>query len=110
MWLSSKIFSILEVAKSSVDNLYCELAAVRAERDVLKTELISSKNNFDWLRLRVNVLEVERAQLLEKAYGIKTIVPELVRPSTVSLDMNTALFEDMGDDKAREQGLPVYGN
>lgn len=110
MWLSSKIFSILEVSKDSVDALREELAVVRAERDILKVQLVSAENRFDWLRLRVNTLEVERAQLLEKAYGIKTIIPELIRAPVHPTEFNSALFEDVGEDTAKQLGLPTYNS
>ena len=110
MWFNNKVFDLFEVAKSSVEGLREDLAVVRAERDLLKQQLATSQNHFDWLRGRINVLEVERAQLIEKAYGIKIPVPEIVRTPLFPPDMNTALFEDMGDDEAKKLGFPIYGN
>ena len=98
-----------EVAKTAIADLREELSAVRAERDSLKLQNSISQNHFDWLRVRTNQLEVERAQLLEKAYGIKTPVPEIVRTSVAPIVFNSALFEDVGEKTARELGLPVYG-
>ena len=99
-----------EVAKFAIADLREELSAVRAERDSLKLQNSISQNHFDWLRVRTNQLEVERAQLLEKAYGIKTPVPEIVRTSVAPIVFNSALFEDVGEKTARELGLPVYGD
>ena len=98
-----------EVAKSAIANLREELSAVRAERDALKIQNVVTQNHFDWLRIRVNALETERAQLIEKAYGIKVPIPEIVRTPVHPIDFNSALFEDVGDETAKELGLPVYG-
>ena len=111
MWLSSKIFSILEVSKESVDSLRQELSAIRAERDTLKHQLTVTQTQFDWLRLRVNQLEFERAQLLEKATGVKTTIPEIIRqPSQVDNMINAFSFEDVGDDVAKKLGLPLFNS
>ena len=99
-----------EVAKSAIADLREELSAVRAERDSLKLQNAVSQNHFDWLRLRVNALETERAQLIKKAYGIDLPVPEIVRAPQFPIDFNPAsMFEDVGEKTARELGLPVYG-
>lgn len=111
MWLSSKIFSILEVAKDSVDSLRAENAALRVERDLLKLQLANSQNHFDWLRIRVNSLETERGQLIEKAYGIRIPVPEIAKTqNAVRPELTPDIFNDMGDDLAKEFGLPVYNS
>jgi len=111
MWLSSKVFGLFQVSKESVDALRQELAAVRAERDLLKNQVTVSQTQFNWLTLRVNQLEVERAALLEKATGIKTVVPEIVRtPSNIDTMINNFTFDDVGEDMARRLGLPSYDN
>jgi predicted nuclease with TOPRIM domain len=112
MFIPKAVFDLFGVAKTSIDLTREELAAVRAERDLIKLQLAISQNQFDWLRLRVNTLEVERAQLLEKAYGIKTLVPEIARQmpniQRTLETMSTALFEDVGDEEARKLGYPSY--
>jgi len=111
MWLPNIAFDLFKVSKESVDALREDLAVVRAERDSLKLQLATSQNHFDWLRVRVNALEIERVQLIEKAYGIKVPAPEITRqPAVPHLDFNTALFEDVGDKQAKELGLPVFSN
>lgn len=110
MWVPGAVVEWFHISKQAVDSLREELSGVRAERDSLKLQLASSQNHFDWLRVRVNALEVERAQLIEKAYGIKIPVPEIVRPSKSPLELNTDIFNDMGDDAAKTLGLPVYSN
>jgi len=115
MWLSPKVFSILEVSKDAVDQLHLDLQllqaereALRVERDNLKVQLSISQNHFDWLRLRVNVLETERAQLVKLAFNIDSPVPEVVRKPDIPDFLNSALFEDLGDQKAKELGLDTY--
>ena len=112
MWLPTKAFDLFKISRDTVDAQREELAAIKAERDGLKTQLATTQANFEWIRTRVNQLEIERAQLIEKAYGIKTPVPEIARSQTVKdfLGFNSNLFEDMGDEKAKEAGLPQYGN
>ena len=109
MWVPSKVFDWFKISQESVNELRTEVLALRAERDVLKQQLITTNANFEWLRTRVNQLEVERAGLLEKATGIKTAVPEIVR-SHSQLDnmLNNFTFEDVGEDMAKRLGLPSF--
>lgn len=114
MWLSPKIFSILEVSKESVDALRQELSACRAERDQLKASLSIAQNNLEWIRKQINMLQFERTALLQKAYGIAVPTPEIVqtfapqsRPDAITGDMS--IFDDIGDEVAKKLGLPVYG-
>ena len=114
MWLSPKIFSILEVAKESVDSIREELAATRAERDSLKAQLSIAQNNAEWIRKQINMLQFERTALLQKAYGISVPTPEIVQtfaPQTKADAMtgDMSIFDDIGDEVAKKLGLPVYG-
>src|SRR3990167_1634158 len=106
MWLSNQIVSMFQISKEAVEALREHLAAIRAERDSLKLQLSVSQNHFDWLRMRVNALEIERAQLIQKAYGITTPVPEITRTRTPGIDLNPDLFNDIGEDMAKKLGFP----
>lgn len=108
MWVPTKTFELFHISKDTVNSLREDLAAVRAERDGLKSQLATTQANFEWVRIRVNALELERAQLLEKAYGVKVPVPEIVRSHGTPLALPSSLFEDMGDTTAKELGLPIY--
>jgi predicted nuclease with TOPRIM domain len=113
MFIPKAVFDLFRISKESVETLREEIASVKAERDTLQRQTTHLQTSFDWLRLRVNALEVERAQLIERAYGIKPIVPEISRASSNDFkrtleQMSTALFTDMGDEEARKQGLPTF--
>lgn len=112
MWLSPKIFSILEVAKDSADSIRTELAVLKVERDLLKSQLLVSQTNFDWLRVKVNQLEYEKTALIQKAYNITLPSPEIVRQPLAdsAFDPKSFSFEDVGDTLAKKLGLPVWGD
>lgn len=111
MWVPKAVLDWFQISKNSYDDLRQELSAVRAEKDILKSQLAVSQNQFDWLRLRVNTLEIERAELIKKCYGIDAPVPAIVRqPKSEDVEpfLNSDLFNDVGDEKAKKLGLPVY--
>lgn len=103
MWLPAKVLDFLSFSKE-------DLIQARTERDLLRSQLIKSEIMTDWLRVRVNQLEVERSVLMEKVNGIKIPSPELLRSNQVvpPTMMQEASFEDMGDDAAKALGLPTY--
>lgn len=110
MFVTKSALELFHISRDTVDSLREELAAANAELTATRTALATTQANFEWIRSRVNVLEVERAQLIEKAYGIKSPVPEIARSSYPKLELDSALFDDIGDKAAKEMGLPVYGN
>lgn len=107
MWLPKTLYELFKTSKEQVDILIIETYNLRSENVLLKTQLASTQANFDWLKIRVNQLEVERAQLLDKAYGVKTIVPEITRTPT-PFNLPADIFEDVGDKTAKDLGYPVY--
>jgi len=121
MWIPSSVVGWFEsfqksaevqakVASQALQDLREELVAVRTERDVLKHEILSAKVNADWLRVKVNGLELEKAGLLQKAYNITLPVPEIVRTPQTSQPFEQFSFDDIGDEAARKLGLPTYDN
>jgi hypothetical protein len=115
VWLNEKIYGLLQVNKEVADDQKAELQKLRSENQLLRTQLTESNANFRWLTTRVNALEVERAQLLERAYNVKTLVPEIVPQANKLglpgiIGMPSDLFEDVGEKAAKELGLPVYEN
>jgi chromosome segregation ATPase len=110
MWLPDKSFDLFRISKDTVDFMREELASLKAERDGLKTQLANTQANFEWLRVKVNSLEMERASLLEKVYGMKIPVPEIARQPVVPQGFNSDLFEDVGEKMAKELGFPTYSS
>ena len=108
MWLSNKLVGMFQISKDTVETLREELSSVRAERDALKLQAAVNQTHFDWLRTKINGLELERAGLLEKAYNIRLPVPEIVRAPTAAFDPREFSFEDLGDDFAKKLGMPVF--
>lgn len=104
------MFDLFRISKDTVDGQREEIASLKIQRDSLQHQLLTTEANFKWLTIRVNMLEVERAQLLEKAYGIKTIVPEIIRQPSTPLNFHSELFDDVGDEAAKQLGLPVYNS
>ena len=121
MWVPSQVIEWFTKLKESAElnsmvsvealnQLQQELAAIRAERDALKLQIATTQNNFEWLRVRVNTLEVERAQLMQKAYGVQLPAPEIARttPPASAFDGRNLSFDDVGDTMALELGFPTY--
>lgn len=110
MWVSSKFSDWFHVSQEAVQSLREELAATKAERDTLKLQAAVDRINFDWLRVRVNSLEVEKVALIEKAYSIKLPAPEIARTPVIGQEarMDEFSFQDIGEDLARKFGLPAY--
>lgn len=111
MFVPKLVLEYFGVNAELVRNLQSDLAVARAERDLVKQELLSYKVNADWLRVKVNDLEAQNKALLQKAYNITVPVPEIIRDMhmTEALPNNFSPFEDMGDEMARKLGLPTYG-
>jgi hypothetical protein len=83
---------------------------VKAERDSLQKQANANQINFDWLRMQVNTLQLERTALIEKVYIIKLPAPEITRQPVVDPTFNPKdfSFDDLGDDFAKKHGLPSY--
>ena len=87
----------------------------RAEARVLGEQNKVLQTHLDWLRIRVNQLEKERASLLFKITNISFAVPEMVQQDTTapanngiphSFDQDQApSFEDPGDEIAAHLGI-----
>lgn len=107
MWLSKDLVGFFQISHQTVQDLKARVSELEAENAVLQREVIATRTNFDWLRMKVNQLEFERAGLLEKAYNIKLPVPEIARQHQ-PIDPNEFSFEDLGDDLAKKLGLPVF--
>lgn len=107
MFISNKFLSLFEIAKDHVADLKTELASVKTERDFLKAENINLKVGQEWMRHKINSLEVERAALLGKAYNLTLPVPEIgaKRPTEEITLANMSPFDHIDDDTARKLGI-----
>ena len=114
MWVPEKLAEWFGLNAEIVRTMQAELAVARAERDALKLQNSITQSNFDWLRIQVNSLQLERAQLMQKAYGIHVPAPEIVRTTlpigTKNPTITEDIFEDVGDDMATRLGIPVFTN
>lgn len=112
MWLSSKLVDLFNISKETVQAQREDLAATRVERDTLRFQLQVAHNTCDWLKAQVNTLQFERVALLEKAYGVRTPVPEIVRAPVMAAQMRSdeISFDDMGEDMAKRLGFPTYAD
>lgn len=103
------------IPKSVVDFLLFskdDLIKTRTERDSFKDQLSKSEIMCDWLRMRVNALEIERSILMEKAYNVTLPAPELTRlprtPEEMKIDefsFEGIPFTPEGDRLAEKLGL-----
>lgn len=110
MWVPSKVLELLSISKDSVDSLRSALAAANSELTTLRTQSVADKANMDWLRIRVNALEMENKALLEKAYDIRLPAPQIVRAPNQPIDpqREASIFDDIGEDLARVLGMPSH--
>jgi hypothetical protein len=96
MWITRKDYRELIHARAQA---YGEAQALERQTLVFTTTL-------DWLRVRVNQLERERAALLFNQTGIKFPVPEIVNTSEAKKSLDEApSFEDPGDEAAAQLGI-----
>lgn len=96
------------------DQLQADLVATRTRELNLQAELLKSarecsaaQTRGDFLITRVNVLEQEYAQLRNKLTGLPAIAPTIEKGQPLrasEIGANVDLFEDVGDEKARELG------
>lgn len=120
MWISDRVADWVsdlkkdadiqaDVAKQALSDLKEELAITRTERDGLMARLAALQNSFDWLRMNWNQIQAENKALLERAYGIRVPIPELVTSSDPQFKLQD-LFSDVGDEEASRIGFPLYGD
>lgn len=100
MWINDKVLTWLAEAHQ-------ELASIRTERDMLQAQLTEEKVTADWLRVKVNQLEMERAELINKAYGIEMKAPVLQNAPKIEDPTKgfNHIFNDIGDERAAELGI-----
>lgn len=110
MWLSKRFVELVQMSKDTADNLRLDLAKVTAERDAAKSELLTLRANFQWATTQINDLQYQNKALMQKVYNISVPVPEIVNPRISNIPLfNSDLFEDMGEEAAKREGMITYG-
>lgn len=98
MWISRKIYDDLR------DSLVTAEAEERAQTGAMRT----LQANFDFMTLRLNQLERERAIMIERMFGVKVPVPEIERapnPFDAHKFNETFSFNGLDDTQAAELGI-----
>ena len=108
-----------------IGDLEKRCAAAESAKVLLQEQLRVAQNNFEWARLRLNQIESERALLFDRVLNVQFPALELARglgradvPPAETVDpyaplpgildglgMSASIFEDLGDEQARAQGL-----
>lgn len=103
MWISTKLFDLINSNRDEVTKL-------RAQVDATNAELVRSQILCDWFRLQINTLQLERQQLLEKAHGIRVPAPLIEKAPMKSQETSQPdfSFDDIGEELAKKLGLPSY--
>ena len=101
MWIKSKTIDLLNEER------------IRAQERVAILDRMNQALlvNLDWLRVRVNQLEHERAQLLFNYTGVRVAVPEIKKvEEQPAHPLNELLsFADVGDAEAKRLGIEWDG-
>lgn len=105
MWIPKTLVDLFSANAEIVRTQQAEIAVLRAERDGLKVQSAVTQNTLDWLRVKVNQLELERSGLIEKAYNIKLPAPEIISRPSVQRDMTEFTFDDERESIALKHGL-----
>jgi hypothetical protein len=124
MWVSSKVWHDA-VTKANEARAKAEGVAAALEKEVvalhtmtrakaegvataLEKEVVALHTMNDWLRIRVEQVERERAKLIELHFGVKVEVPHIraaveATPEQILNDLPT--FADVGDAVAEKLGI-----
>lgn len=96
------------ISRKHYDDLRLEWAKNHEEARVLAQQNTALQVSLDWMRVRVNQVETERAQLLFLYTGVKVPVPTIApAPQENPHAMLGAAvhFDDVGDEEASKLGL-----
>lgn len=97
------------ISRNAYDDLRLREAEARSRAEQQASELAALRTTLDWFRLRINQIEVERAQLLLTYTGVKVPVPQVQETQTTQspADILAKLphFFDMGDVLARQMHI-----
>jgi hypothetical protein len=93
------------VKRSEFVTLATGVVAAQTKAAVLEQQNAVLQTTMDWQRVRLHQLEIERANLLFSMTGVRVPVPIVEAAAVEDPLRNAALFEDMGDEEAKRQGI-----
>jgi hypothetical protein len=109
MWIWREDYRAL---RADLDETRDSLVEQRTRATVLTEQAITHRTQTAFLIARINQLEKERAIMLRQITKLDIPVPELaaiaatpVNQTDILAAMGSSMFEDMGDDEARRQGV-----
>lgn len=108
MWISDKVQALLTAAQEQRIALEKQVAQMMGANALLTSENAQLRSTVEWMKIRLNSVEKERAQLISAAIGVKVAVPEFM-PATDPDAMANALAEmpdlsSIGED-AKDDGV-----
>ena len=99
MWINRAIF----------DTLQASATTSATEARVLSEQLRAWQTTMDWMRVRLNQVEAERAALLFNYTGVKILTPTIAPAHEVAPQPDmlgaTIHYGDIGDEEAAKQGI-----
>lgn len=99
MWVDKKVYQ----------HYHDEWVKCHEEARVLSQQNLALHTTMDWMRMRVNQLEHERAMLIQNYMGVKIEVPTIRSKEDVTMVPPTlggrSIFDDMGDAAAKAEGV-----
>lgn len=91
-WIAAAAKVGLELAKvaaeKKADEKHGEVIDLRATNARLREENIRQQGLIEWMKLRLNAVEKERAQLIAAAIGVKIAIPEFVPAQSEETALN----------------------
>ena len=97
------------ISRTHYDDLRLDAAKHSEAARILSEQNRALQTTMDWMRVQINQLSHEKAQLLFNYTGVKIASPEIV-PSAPPANIEdilgaTAHFDDIGDDAAAKLGI-----
>lgn len=104
MWISKAVQQMLDIKDQINTELRVALSVSTARAEKLVAENTRLRADQDWFKLRLNMVEKERAQLIFAAVGTKINVPEFVPMTHNPEDAVNAMpdFSSIGNDAVED--------
>ena len=99
MWIGKDVYrtmnGLIESAQGRNTDMLRREGALQERIAALERENTRQQSLIEWMKLRLNAVEKERAQLISAAIGVKVAIPEFVPANTV--DQMTSALNEMQD-------------